>query len=122
MSAASSCIAMKILLRIMGFRSRAGRWSVSGTAGIQQAVFGGPPMRRKFEIGRILHWKLESGILDWTKRQRVVQFRVSTFGFPMQDSSDFKFLGKAAVCIRYTRGTCQIGLFLRTVRGCPTSV
>jgi hypothetical protein len=42
----------------------------------------------KFEIGRILHFKSE--IRNF--RLDSVQFRISDFGFEMQDSSNFKFL------------------------------
>ncbi|HET9220023.1 MAG TPA: hypothetical protein VFR18_23795, partial [Terriglobia bacterium] len=38
-----------------------------------------------FEIGRILHFRPENEISNWT-----VQSKISNFGFEMQDSSNFK--------------------------------
>jgi hypothetical protein len=49
-------------------------------------------MKRKFEIGRILHLKSEirNLKLDCGTVLRPVQSAISDLGFEMQDSSDFK--------------------------------
>ena len=46
-----------------------------------------------FEIGRILHLKFETEILDWTdyRADWPVHSEISSFEFEMQDSSNFKF-------------------------------
>src|SRR6267143_5065830 len=48
--------------------------------------------RKNFEIGRVLHFKseIQDFELDVGRQWFAVQFKISDFGFEMQDSSNFK--------------------------------